>query len=348
LQEYEVDFRSYFRVAWQKRWIIISIFVLAVGIAAIISFTPPNQYEARTLLLLQASPPFEKILPPIPSLPQISEIFQSDQVLASVAEKLKNDPSNTKKEIPSELAGWLKQRLRANVLEKAGLLELEISGSRSTQELRQVLAELTTLVKSRLGKEFKADVESQLGHLEESFSILDEQLKQLKTKVQTEIVERKRILETQRDELKKRLEITTTNPQLLKLPAGEQTSTLQGAVLRKEFGSLNDRLNTVEQELQMLDSQGRSLFPELSQQINALENDRMRQFNILSQNRQVLAAGWEVFKILSAPYASEQPIGPKRLPNLLLAGVLGLLLGIALAFVKHYLEQPLASAKKQA
>ncbi|MBI3460560.1 hypothetical protein HY009_06495 [Candidatus Acetothermia bacterium] len=104
--------------------------------------------------------------------------------------------------------------------------------------------------------------------------------------------------------------------------------------------TLNERIKAIEDELQLLDSQGRSLFPEINARLKNLEEEHTNLLTLVAKNRQVLAMSWESLSIVSAPYASDRPVGPKRFLNLLIAGILGLLLGVLLALFKHYLEQP--------
>ncbi|MFQ6033550.1 MAG: hypothetical protein ACE5KR_01680 [Candidatus Bipolaricaulia bacterium] len=47
---------------------------------------------------------------------------------------------------------------------------------------------------------------------------------------------------------------------------------------------------------------------------------------------------WEPLLAISPPYASAIPIGPNRKMNVAVAGVLGLFVGILLAFFVHYME----------
>lgn len=48
--EYEVDLRDYIKVIWREKWIIVGIFLLAVGLAAGYSFTRPATYKTETTL----------------------------------------------------------------------------------------------------------------------------------------------------------------------------------------------------------------------------------------------------------------------------------------------------------
>ncbi len=42
--EYEVDLMDYLRVMWNWKWVIVGCFIVAIAVAAIVSYTKPDQY----------------------------------------------------------------------------------------------------------------------------------------------------------------------------------------------------------------------------------------------------------------------------------------------------------------
>lgn len=50
--EYEVDLRDYITVLWEQKWLIIAIFVLAVGLAGFYSMRQPSVYSTEVTLLI--------------------------------------------------------------------------------------------------------------------------------------------------------------------------------------------------------------------------------------------------------------------------------------------------------
>lgn len=339
LQEH-TDLRTYLHVIWRKKWLILSIFALIVAGAAVYLFRLPTQYEATALLRLQSLPPVEKIQLKPQTLQKTAEVLQSDELLLQIAQDVQPSLPKESGRSPMETEQWLKQSLKVLVLEKAELLELTLSGSLAPQQLSEILGRVIALTKTRLEAELKTEAELQINYLSNSVSALDEQLNALNDRLKTEIVERKRILEGQRTELQHRIDGIRGNPQFLRLQVGEQNATLQGVLLRQEFVTLNERIKAIEEELQQLDSQGRSLFPEINARLKNLEEERTNLLTLVAKNRQILATSWESLSIVSTPYASDRPVGPKRFLNLLIAGILGLLLGTLIALFRHYLEQP--------
>jgi len=97
------------------------------------------------------------------------------------------------------------------------------------------------------------------------------------------------------------------------LKVGEFDATLEGFALRQELSGLYARLSPIQRELDSL---------HLSQEaLNGLAN-----------------LDWEPLLVISSPYAAASAIGPNRKMNVAIAGVLGLFVGILLAFFVHYME----------
>ena len=97
------------------------------------------------------------------------------------------------------------------------------------------------------------------------------------------------------------------------LKVGEFDATLEGFALRQELSSLYSRLTPIQRELDSL---------RLSQE----------------ELKDIANMDWEPLLTISPPYASTLPIGPNRAMNVAVAGVLGLFVGILLAFFIHYME----------
>lgn len=97
------------------------------------------------------------------------------------------------------------------------------------------------------------------------------------------------------------------------LKVGELDATLEGFAIRQELSSLYARLSPIQQELDSL---------RLSkEELNDLAN-----------------LDWEPLLTISPPYAPAAPVGPNRAMNVAVAGVLGLFVGVLLAFFIHYME----------
>jgi uncharacterized protein involved in exopolysaccharide biosynthesis len=340
LEEYEIDLRDYLKIIWEKKWLIIGVFVVAVVLAALVSFRLPDEHEARALLRLRPLPNIDGFNLKLPSLQQVAAILQSDELLLQAAQELQPRYPEFQRDTPMQVEQWLKRNLKASVIEKTDLLELRLAGGLAPERLRETLDEIIVFVQTKLQTDLQININLERARLSTMTTVVQEQLNLVSTQLQNEIVQRKEILTSQRAELLQRMDKIRQNPQFLRLAAGEQNATLQGIMLKREFEVLNARMRDIETELQKLDSRARELFPELHTRLQSLENERTELQLLEGKVQQVFAKNTETVDVVSAPYAPEQPVGPKRTLNVLIAGVLGLFGGTLLAFFVNYLRQP--------
>lgn len=340
MDEYELDLRDYLKVIWEKKWLILGVFIVAVVLTTLLSFRLPNEYEARALLRLRPVPTIDGLQLKLPSLQQVATIVQSDEILLQAAQELQPRYPEFQHATPLEVQQWLKRNLKASVIEKSDLLEVRLPGDLPPERLREALSLVIALTESKLRSDLQSNIELELTRISTMARVVQEQLDAVNAQLQSEIVQRKEILTAQRSELLARMDEIRKNPQFLRLAAGEQNATLQGIMLKREFEFLNVRAQNLESELQKLDSRGRELFPELHNRLQSLENERTELQLLEGKVQRVFAKTPETIDIVSAPFVPEQPIGPRRTLNVLIAGVLGLFGGTLLAFFVNYLRQP--------
>lgn len=340
MDEYELDLRDYLKVIWEKKWLILGVFIVAVVLTTLLSFRLPNEYEARALLRLRPVPTIDGLQLKLPSLQQVATIVQSDEILLQAAQELQPRYPEFQHATPLEVQQWLKRNLKASVVEKSDLLEVRLPGDLPPERMRETLSLVIALTESKLQSDLQSNIELELTRISTTEKAVQEQLDAVNAQLQSEIAQRKEILTAQRSELLARMDEIRKNPQFLRLAAGEQNATLQGIMLKREFEALNVRAQNLESELQKLDSRGRELFPEFHSRLQSLENERTQLQLLEGKVQQVFAKTPETIDIVSAPFVPEQPIGPRRTLNVLIAGVLGLFGGTLLAFFVNYLRQP--------
>ena len=116
------------------------------------------------------------------------------------------------------------------------------------------------------------------------------------------IKEKRELLESQKTETVKSLsEINLDNPS-------------ERAVMMERFIGLTSQLTSTENQLNNLDLYEKNL-------------------------EIVISPDYEWIKILSPPYEPNVPVGPQRLLNIIIAGVLGLFVGVFVAFFRNYMEE---------
>lgn len=340
MDEYEVDLRDYLKIIWEKKWLILGVFVIAVVSAALASFRLPNEYEARALLRLRPIPSIDGLQLKLLSLQQVAAILQSDELLLQAAQELQPRYPEFQRDTLIQIQQWLKRNLKASVIEESDLLEVRLPSNLEPDKLRETLDLIISLAESKLQGDLQSNIALELTRFSTMTRVVQEQLDAVNAQLQSEIAQRKEILTAQRSELLARMDEIRKNPQFLRLAAGEQNATLQGIMLKREFEALNGRAQNIESELQKLDSRGRELFPEFHSRLQSLENERTQLQLLEGKVQQVFTKNPETIDVVSAPFAPEQPVGPRRTLNVLIAGVLGLFGGTLLAFFINYLRQP--------
>ncbi len=80
------------------------------------------------------------------------------------------------------------------------------------------------------------------------------------------------------------------------------------------------------------------LFITLNSRLTSIE-DRLNAMQISKKNLEFLKSqDFSWIEIMSSPYKPENPVGPRRMLNVGIAGVLGLFVGVMAAFFKNYME----------
>lgn len=330
---------DYFRVMWWGKWIIIGVFLVAVAAALFISLRTPCQYETQAVVRLNPLPDIAGTTLQAPSSQMLLVTLTSDELAARTVEEAGLAKENAFQGLSqAELIAWLKGHIQGSILEGTSLVKLTLSGPQDPQLLRKIL---TTHIQV-LGQWGAEDVSTQAKHeitgISTEEGVLTTQRGSLVQEIEGKIADSVSILHGQRDYLLKQLDAITGDKQNLQLPAGEQNGTLQGIILRNQFDALNTRLQVVEQKLDELKMKGRQEFPALRSRI--LDLDRQIQtLEIAAQEtrRTLLSGYWQGLDVVSGPSQPLTPIGSHRKVTVAVAGVLGLFVGILLAFFVHYL-----------
>ncbi|MCL6643021.1 MAG: hypothetical protein K6T71_06860, partial [Candidatus Bipolaricaulota bacterium] len=113
MEEYEIDLRDYLRVIWERKWLIMGVFVVAVVLTALVSFRLPDEYEVRALLKLRRLPTVDGLALKLPSLQSVAAIVQSDELLFQAAGELQPRYPEFSPNTPMQVQQWLKRSLKA-------------------------------------------------------------------------------------------------------------------------------------------------------------------------------------------------------------------------------------------
>lgn len=170
MEEYEVDLRDYIRVIWQKKWLILAVFLGAVLVAAVFSFTSPNVYETEALLQLEGPPAVKGAQIQMPSVQLATALLKSPDLISQTVKEL---------EQAQITSGWLASNLTVSN-QQGNLLQLRLRGSLGPSLLKQILDKHIALFKPRIEKELNTDIEKEQSRLERQKQAMLQQLEALK------------------------------------------------------------------------------------------------------------------------------------------------------------------------
>lgn len=319
MDEYEVDLRDYLRVLWQGKWIVLATFLVAVGVAAVVTFRTPDVYRAVVLLSVKDLSWYWEgmsmslgaqdevgIVPPLVSPQEVGE-WAKDSAVWEGARAHAGD------QLPS--TGWLLSHLRVKVEEP--FLEIVLEGPAPPAQLEAALSGLVAALQARGEDRVReavtvatAALEARERALASRMSALEEDLAQVKSAAQAQ---REFIL--------------------------SQIAEREGAV-PEELAVLYARLEALELHLDELERLGVYALPGGADLLLHLEEERLALEAEKERLRALNAAPPAPLESVRGPSASSSPVAPDRKMNLAVAGVLGLLVGILLAFFWHWLRGP--------
>lgn len=339
MEEYEVDLRDYFQVMWEKKWIILGVFLAAIVLALLLSFRMPNKYETEALVQLNDLPRVAGIQVQAPSPQMVLVILQSRDLLARTAEEANLAEEDTFQGLSQQqVVESLRENLEATIPEGTSLIKTKLAGALDPQLLNRILNEHLRVLGEKLTEQASSDAEQEVARVSDEIGILEGQRDGLIEEIEEEIAERKAILGGQREVLLQQLNAIEQNREKLGLPAGEQNATLEGLILKQQFIALNSRVQQIERELDDLERRGREQFPELNSRIQGFDR-QIEDLQISAEKaRQLLSPSWQPLYIVDQPSAPAGAIAPNRKMNVAVGGVLGLFVGVLLAFFVHYME----------
>ena len=265
----EIDLRDIFRILWKRRLMIIGIFVVAVMIAGVISFTLPSVYKVSSIVAMGN---FEE--PVYTSQASAKSIMLSDQFLQEVFLQLPNKTNDFKK---------FKGSIKVESVKDSDRL-IEISVETPDREEGKVIVEKMILLYANLSElsynRYKMILSDELAATQERMNIID-------------------------------LDINQTKNALQDLQNDSSSSAVQAEI---SFSRALDRLNGMQSQRSALIDRSLGLQRQL---------ELLRHLDVVQPAREPMV-----------------PIGPRRVLMVVIAGTLGLMVGIFTAFLRESLGKP--------
>jgi len=316
----EIDLMDYVKVLLKRKWLILVMFLGAVIAAGVFSFLMPKIYKIDTSLEIG------QIAGGVVEAPgQVVEKIKGDVYGIFVREKL---------QIPEEKY----PKIKIENPKGTNLITLVIESAKPP-ESKNILEEMNNLILERHQEEIKVKkelIEKDIKTAEGKIKLVESDIEKTKNKIKPidsdiERIENKIVFA---EEEKKNLEA--------------KIEALEGVLIYQQdpgtqfaLFDTKEKLANKKQEIENLyltiNSLRRSK-EDLEIQINSLKS------NIESLNAQIntLRASLEKIKPTQAiriPTVSENPIKPRPLLNMAIAGILGLFIGTFLAFGREWWEK---------
>ncbi len=315
--EDEIDLMDYVKVILKRKVFILALFLAAIIVAGVFSFLLPKVYRIDTSL----------------EVGQIAGTIVEDPT--QVVEKIKGDAYGIfvreKLQIPEKEYPEIKTENPKDT----NLIKMTVESAVS-QQSKNILEEINNLIIAEHQEKIKAKkglIEQDIKTTEEKIKLVESDIERTKNKTQPIDEDIKRIenkinnAEEEKNNLEAKIEA------LEEVLVYEQTPGTQFALF-----DTKEKLANKKQEIENLyltiNSLRRSK-EDLEVQINSLKT------SIESLNAQinVLKASLDEIKptqVIKSPTVSTGPVKPRPLLNMAIAGILGLFMGVFLAFGKEW------------
>ena len=317
----EIDLMDYVVVILKKKWLILSVFLLAVISAGIFSyFIAPKVYKIDTALEIGRIEE-QSIRNP----EEAKEKIDSDIYEIPVREKLK-------------ISEIKYPKIETENPKGTNLIKISIESS-DTQKAKNILEEINNLILAAHQETINTQkelIENNIKTLEDKIKLVESDIEKTKNKIKPmdadiERIENKiKYAEEEKNNLEAKVEA------LQKVLVYQQDPGTQFALF-----DTKEKLANKKQEIENLYLTINSLKvskEDLEVQINSLRT------NIESLNTQINALKTSLDEIkptqvIKSPTVSENPIKPRPLLNMAIAGILGLFMGVFLAFGKEWWQK---------
>lgn len=318
MDENEVDLREYVRVLWQRKWLVVLTLVVALGATAAISLLPPDAYRAEALLAVQT--PLG--VPAGYALPSVDHVLEKSK-----------DPSLLVKPVQgtSASSSWLAGSLQAR--KQGGFLELSLQTARPPGELQALLAAVVVALEDELRAGVRAFLEAKERTVGDQ---LERHLAERET-WQWALEEARRQAQTKRTELLAAIQALRADEAAMRMSVGD-AGTVRAYAVQKELDVLFARLQAVELALAELDRLGLLALPGAATRVPNLEASIQAANAEQASLREQLASPPTPLVVVRSVVASTTPLRPSLKMNLAVAGVMGLFIGVMLAFFVHWLR----------
>jgi succinoglycan biosynthesis transport protein ExoP len=299
----EISLREIIEVVWNGKWIILFVTIFAVVTSGIVSFFVLDPvYEARSTVMIN-NPESDKQL----SLQAYKEQVANHAIMSRTISDLNlHDQDIT--------ISRLRDKINAEIVKDTNLIRITVSDNDPTLAANitnavtnEFVAFMSTQSIAQLKKDLAFDIET----INEEIKLNEENLKDVQ------------------NELESTPQILITNKSLSEDPYLHSVVSDKNNTSNAEAGSIqlkDEELNPLFISLQNSES-------ELKLEISRLENKKEETLQKLKENRLIVK---DNLLVVSQAIEPEQPVGPRKLLNVAIAGVVGGMISLFIIFLMEY------------
>ena len=316
----EIDLMDYVKVLLKRKWLILAIFLGAAMVVGVFSFLMPKVYKIDTALEIGQAAGV-----PIEDPGQVVEKIKGDVYGIFVRGKLG---------IPEEKY----PKIKTENLKDTRLISLAIE-SAEPQQAKNILEGINNLILAEQQEKIKTKkelIEQDIKTTEEKIKLVESDIEKTKNKTQPIEEDIKRIENKINNAEEEKSNLEAKVEALEKILVYEQTPGTQFALFdtKEKLANKKQEMEDLYLTINLL----RRSKEDLDVQVNSLKT------NIESLNAQInsLRASLDEIKptqVVKSPTVSASPIKPRPLLNIVIAAVLGLFIGVFLAFFQEWWEK---------
>jgi succinoglycan biosynthesis transport protein ExoP len=299
----EISLREIIEVIWNGKWIILLVTFFAVATSGIVSFFVLDPvYEARSTVMIN-NPESDNQL----SLQAYKEQVANHAIMSRTISGLNlHDQGIT--------INGLRNKISTEIVKDTNLIRITASDNDpalATNISNAVTSEFVTFMSNQSIEQLKKDLEFNIENINEAIKLNEEDLKD----VQSELANTPQILITNK---------SLSEDAFLHSVVSDRNSTSNA-----EAGSIqlkDEQLNPLYISLQNNESN-------LKLEISKLENEKEETQQKINENRLIVK---DNLLVVSQAIEPEVPVGPKKLLNVAIAGVVGGMISLFIVFLMEY------------
>lgn len=315
----------------EKRWIFILTVLAALIGSAIYALRRPLEFETSALVRIKT--------PPLPENFSLGlgwgpDFLRIPELAVQVAQKLSEDPEER-----WPIISWIYEHLE--IRGSNGLLTLKLRGGFEPRVVYDALTNYLDQVKEKLKADLKGALDAESRRLSDLQTALEGHRQELVQALEGRLEQRRAALQAQRDVLQKEIQEELIN-KYARLRIGEQGATLESWYLRNQLEGFMRRLQSIEHDLDLLQTRGIHIFEDEYKQVSFIENrlESLARAQVEAKRLLESKPPWEPLETVTPPQLPQGAVGPDRLGIILWGTGGGVLAGLLLViFLPRRREQ---------